>query len=562
MHQSPLRSFVLRCWLSSVVGVALLLAGPALGADGNPFLFRDAGDDAGLFPHVAGVRGHGAAWGDVDGDGWPDLFVASFHNQGSKPGMLLRNVKGQFRPDGQPHLQTTGLGSGALFVDLNNTGRLDLFVSNVAHGKEGVTAIPSYLFRNDGDGRFTDISKESGACLPNYAGRGLAAADVDGDGLIDLITCERYYGKVNHGPAILRNLGNHRFENISKQAGLPEGLSGLGVAVADVNNDGWPDLFFTEGGGEHRMYINDGKGGFSEHKLMRDVFRWKPPTAEDTPAGVCIADVNGDGWPDIVIGHHYKSPWKNPAPVRLYLHQGNAEGTSPMYKDVTEEAGLTPLAMKAPHVEIQDFDNDGRPDIYVSIVKFKDGKPYPVIYRNTGNKNGIPQFKESAWAVNDFPNSQDLAIRRTGDFFAKILKDKKVIYMAAGPSADYDRDGRLDLFLVNWWNEDRSLLLRNETPAGNWLQVVVDGGKNSNRMGVGATITVLEAGARKDDIHKLGQREINIGYGFCSGQEAMAHFGLGKVELVDVIVMLPHNKGLIEVKNVKVNRRLTVRADQ
>src|SRR4051812_39809395 len=104
-----------------------------------PFVFKDAGEEAGIFPHLAGIRGHGAAWGDVDGSGYPSLFVATFHTAGSKPSVFLRNEKGKFRLDDQEHLRTSGIGSGALFADLTNTGKLDLYVSNCAHGPMGVT---------------------------------------------------------------------------------------------------------------------------------------------------------------------------------------------------------------------------------------------------------------------------------------------------------------------------------------------------------------------------------------------------------------------------------------
>lgn len=546
----PLKAFV--------VLVALATTGGTGRAADYPFVFKDAGDEAGIFPHVAGIRGHGAAWGDADGDGWPELFVATFHNQGSKPGVFLRNEKGKFRPDPQEHLHTTGIGSGALFVDLTNGGRLDLYVSNCAYGRGDVGIVPSFLFRNDGGGRFTDVSKESGACPPGYAGRGLTALDFDGDGLLDLLACEQYYSpKVKTGPALYRNKGGHRFEDVSASAGLPVGHGGLGVAAADVNGDGRPDVFLTNGAGDHRMLLNDGNGKFREAPGTREVFRWDVASAEDTPAGVCIADVNRDGLPDVVVGHHFKSPWTAPAPVRLYLHRG-LKGGVPTFEDVTEAAGLRPLSMKAPHVEIQDFDNDGWPDIYVSIVKFKDGKPCPVIYRNLGVTGGLPRFREDAWAVNDFPTDEDRALKRSGPLFEKILKERKIIYMAAGPSGDFDRDGKLDLFLPNWWVEQRSLLLRNETPGGNRLDVQVQGTDGVNRMGVGARVDVYPAGGLGNAAALLGSREIGIGYGYCSGQEAVAHFGLGPQKAVDVEVILPYRKGRIVRRGVEANQRLTM----
>jgi hypothetical protein len=510
-----------------------------------PFVFKDVAEESGLLPHVAGIRGHAAAWGDVDGGGYPSLYVGTFHNAGSKPGMLLRNEKGRFRLD--KSVSTTGIGSGALFADLTNSGRPDLYAATCAHGRDGVQAVPSVLLRNDG-GKFSDASADSGACPPNYSGRGLAALDADGDGLLDLVLTEQYYSSnVKTGLLLLRNKGKYRFE--SKP--LLPGQGGLAVAVGDVNGDGWPDVFLSHGAGDHRLLLNDGKGGFAEAPGTREVFRWKDATSNDPPAGVCIADVNRDGLPDVVIGNHFKSPWSRPGPVRLYLNRGVKAGV-PRFEDVTEAAGLTPLAMKAPHVEVQDFDNDGWPDVYVSIVKFKDGVPHPVIFRGLGEKDGIPRFKDEAWAVNDFPTPADRVLRRSGPLFDKLLKEKSIIYMAAAPSADFDRDGRLDLFLASWWVGTPSLLLRNQTPGGNWLDVRVEGPAGVNRMGVGSRVNLYAEGKL------VGSREIAIGYGFCSGQEPVAHFGLGKLEAVDVEVLLPHGKGTLTRKAVKANQRVVV----
>jgi hypothetical protein len=275
--------------------------------------------------------------------------------------------------------------------------------------------------------------------------------------------------------------------------------------------------------------------------------------------GVCFGDVNRDGRLDIVLGQHYERPWVSPVPVRLYLNRGIKDG-NPTFEDVTEAVGLKPLPMKAPHAEIQDFDNDGWPDIAVSIVKFAGERPYPVIFQHRGVRDGLPRFREDALAVNDFPTAEDRIIRNTGQLFEKILREKKIIYMAPGPSGDYDNDGRLDLFLPNWWPEGRSLLLRNETPGGHWLQVQVQGEGGLNRMGVGARVNVYPAGRSGEAAALLNCREISAGYGYASGQPAVAHFGLGAEERVDLEIILPHGRGTVVRKSVPADQRVTVRA--
>src|SRR5207237_2333814 len=145
--------------------------------------------------------------------------------------------------------------------------------------------------------------------------------------------------------------------------------------------------------------------------------------------GVCFADVNRDGLMDIVIGHHYGQPWmekEGGVAIRLYLNRGLDNGV-PRFEDVTEKVGLKPLPMKSPHVEVQDFDNDGWPDIYTSIVKFApDGRPHPVIFRNLGVPGGMPKFREGALAVNDFPTAADRKDGNVGPFFDRMEKEHKI----------------------------------------------------------------------------------------------------------------------------------------
>ena len=552
----------------SLLCLAVLLMGNSLihAQPKSTFLFRDVAEETGLWPHVAGIAGHGTGWGDVDGDGWADLYVGTFGAEpyGSKPHQFFRNVKGKFQLDNQKHLQIVGRASGAVFADFDNDGDLDLYVSN--HAIDGKPyklphfSTPNFLFRNDGGGKFSDVSAGSGACPADFPARSIAVLDYDGDGLLDLLVGECFFQGGKSRSRLFRNKGGLKFEDASRAAGLPEKVTGFGVAAADVNGDGWPDIFLAGRNSGNRLFLSDGKGKFRELPASHANFEWQyKDTNDDTPCGVCFGDVNRDGLLDIVVGQHYDRPWNTGGvPVRLYLNRGYGADKLPRFEDITEKAGLVPLPMKGPHVELQDFDNDGWPDLYVSIVQFAAGKPHPVIFKNQGLTNGLPRFHADALTVNDFPTAEDRKMADVGAFFDKMVREQKVIYMANGPTADFDRDGRLDIFLGNWWVKSRSPLLRNETPAGNWLQVAVQGGKGVNRMGMGSLVRIYEAGKLGQPAALLGAREISVGYGYGSGQEAIAHFGLGKLERCDVEVVLPHGKGRVERKAVQLNQRISI----
>jgi hypothetical protein len=558
-------SMYMRCAI--VILLASAVSAVAQAQDG-PFSFRDVTEKVGILPQAAGIMGHGAGWGDVDGDGWADLYVGTFHYPGTQPNLFFRNREGKFELDEQPELRISARATGVLFADLDNDGDLDLYVGSMPAAADSQLAARSghalagcTLFRNDGGGKFTNVSEGNGACPAAFGGRSATVLDFDGDGLLDLLVGEDpipgYNGSETARSRLFKNLGELQFADVSREAGIPEDAAGLGVAASDVNMDGWPDVFLvsTE---RNYLLLNDGRGRFREAPGSRDVFAWPTAKGDSMVCGVAIGDVNGDALPDVVLGQHYESPWVEGVPNRLYLNRGIVDGV-PRFEDITEEAGLVPLPLKGPHVEVQDFDNDGRPDIYTSIVKFADRQPHPVIFRNLGNRDGLPRFEDYALGVNDFPTAEDRALSRSGPFFEKMVADRKIVYTAPGPTCDFDHDGRLDMFLPNWWAELPSMLLRNETEGGNWLEVQVEGAGDVNRMGIGSRILILRQGKSGEREKLLGYREIATGFGYASSQEAVAHFGLGSEERVHVQVVFPHGKGSVNVHDVKVNQRITVK---
>ncbi len=535
----------------------LLAAGFAAGlaAGEAPFTFKNAAAALGLLPALEGVIAHSAAWGDTDGDGRPELYVGTFNKSGAKPGVFFRNAGGGFAPDAQEVFASSGRASGGFFADLDNDGDLDFYLSNNARGHAGTPQGGlNVLLRNEGGGRFSDVSKESGACPGDFNGRSATVLDFDGDGLLDMLVTEDGV----QGARLFRNKGGLRFEDVTAAAGLPAALNSNSVAAGDLDNDTWPDLLIVGKGG-NRLFLNDARGRFAEALGAATVFAIRTEDGDDMPCGACLGDVDCDGRLDVAIGQHFDHPWRAPEPVRLFLNRGGRG--APAFEDVTEAAGLKKLPMKAPHVELQDFDNDGRPDLYTSVVKFDGADVHPLIYRNLGGGDGRVRFREDCLAVNDFPAEEDRAPMGSGAFFRKMLAERKIMYFAPGPSADFDRDGRLDLCLPSWWAEVPSLLLRNETRGGRWLRIRVAGRNGTNRMGVGAKVILYAEGRLGDAAARIGHQEIAVGYGYCSGQEAVAHFGLGAAAACDLEVILPHGKGRLERKGVKADQELLISGD-
>ena len=519
----------------TIVAVILLLQSASIAE--QVLSFVDAATTSELSKPLKGIMSHAAACGDIDGDGDLDLYIGNFCDRpperyrgrsGPVPNMLLINEGGRFREADQQALIMRARTSGAVLADLDNDGDLDLYVSN--NSKRKGLRLENKLFENI-NGLFRDVSKGNAACIV-MGGRSVGVLDFDGDGLLDLLVTEDKW--TGGRTRLFRNLGKLRFDDASSRVGLPNYLPGLGVITPDLNQDGWPDIFVSQA---NRLFLSNGNGTYRQ--AGSDAFQYEPINREASPCGVAFGDVNRDGQMDIVIVDH-----SQPARQHLFVNFGLYDGV-PRFREVSEEARLayefpswTPegFHLKHTHVEIADFDNDGWPDILVAATYKQNGKSKPFICRNLGGSI----------------RSKGLGSQSTIRFQVPPVQHADV-YFSAGPVSDFDRDGRMDVFLASWFPEVPSRLLLNRSPMKHWLRVKVMG-KTINRMGIGAKVKIYSAGKLGQAGALLGYQEIGTGFGFCSSQEAVAHFGLGDIETCDVEVVLPYGRGII--------RKTTVRADQ
>lgn len=532
---------LLQLGLQAALSVILpLLASPVVA---DELKFEDVTQQAGLSDALAGLLGHGAAWGDFDGDGRPDLFVGGFCDRPDAeyapanapvPTRLFHNQgHGRFKLVKTPEVQFHGRTSGAVFADLNLDGRPELYVANNARPvrpgsrsrgpvQDAAKTLRSRLISPLATG-FKDVTDSSGASPESLlSARNVAVFDWDQDGLLDLFVIEDRFIR-QPGSVLLRNLGDLRFEDVTAEAGLPTDVYGLGHAAADVNGDGRTDIFVAH---SNRFFLSQADGTFREFESLTETLKWEPLHNEDWPCGAALADLNRDGRLDLVLAVHGE-----PARNRVYLNQGLKEGV-PKFRDVTELCGFPDsVPVKCPHVEVQDFDNDGWPDIYFS-AGWLDGPDQlvPLVFRNFGpGPNGIPRF---------------VAPREVRS---------PMVYFPAGPSADFDQDGRVDLFLVNWFQDNRCRLLRNASAKGqgqgHWLQVVI--GENPSA-GIGSQVNLLitnDSGAQA----LLATQQLYMGSGYASGRLPALHFGLGSATEVTVEVVFPDGRRV---------RRTQVAADQ
>lgn len=456
------------------------------------------------------ATGGGCGWVDYDRDGQLDLYLnqggdlATAVSDSTLADQLFRNMgSGSFAPvAAAAGISECGYSQGVAIGDYDNDGFDDIYITNVGGNR---------LYRNSGDGTFFDVTIEASVAGGLWS-TSAAWADLDLDGDLDLYVCN-YVEYDPHSPRVCQNalgrpamchpnqmeavpdecylnLGDGSFRAVAAERGLfGPGNKALGVAVADFNNDGWPDIFVANDTTPNFLFLNDGKGHFRESAVMQGCAVNTNGNAQAN-MGIAVGDYDRNGWLDLYITH-FTQEWNT-----LYRNRGT-EG----FQDVSALVGLVPLQLdKLGFGTIMaDFNYDGNDELFVANGHVHDD-------RDMGNDfEMVSQL--FAWNGKRWHD----CTQEAGDFFERRVLARGVA------SGDYDNDGDIDLIVA--CQNTPAALLNNHSELGNWLKLEFVG-RQCNRRGIGTRIVV-----------KLGDRrllqELAGGTSYCASNQPALFVGLG-----------------------------------
>jgi enediyne biosynthesis protein E4 len=495
------------------------------------------------------TMGTGVAWIDYDQDGLMDLyFVQSGATDIYKPPQPLHGELYHNNGDGtftdvteKAGVGAEGLyGQGAAVGDFDNDGYPDLYVTGYDR---------AILYHNNGNGTFTDVTKKAGVADEGGWSTSAGWFDYDKDGYLDLVAlnyiqwtpqtniwCGEHrpgYRSYCHpdnykGQKIKLYHNNHdgTFTDVSDKSGVgaPE-AKGMGVVLADIDNDGWPDIVVANDTWPNFLFINQHNGTFKDISFASGVAASEDGKYE-AGMGIDAADVDGDGWLDIYVTH---------LDFELNrLYHNNHDDT---FDDDTFPSGIgnKAILLSGLTMKFMDYDNDGWTDIcqvngamldninfYHSEVPYKEPK---LMFRNLGHGK--------------FDKISD----QLGPDFMRPIAGRG---MAA---ADYDNDGDVDLAIVD--RGDYPELLRNDGGNSNhWLEVLLIGAK-SNRDGIGASLRLVSGGLTQ-------VKQSQGGMGYMSASDPRIHFGLGKQKTIESLTVTWPSGTVEKLSTVPIDRIIAI----
>jgi hypothetical protein len=491
--------------------------------------------------NIAEATGPGCCVFDYDNDGFPDIYFVNgrWHpdisdNRGRTLRGKLKNALYRNRGDGTFTDVTDkagvagtedGYGMAASAADYDNDGDLDLYVLN--YGR-------SVLYRNNGDGTFTNVTEKAGLGSPGWA---LAAPwfDYNGDGFLDVFVVHyleydkgafqrtgAYYKADNFpGPLsypglpdrLYRNNRDGTFTDVTKEAGLWEPTGrGMGAVACDLDGDGDVDIYVTNDAMPNNFWVNDGKGHFQDMAVETGTALGEGGQGVSS-MGPFVADVDRDGLLDILV------PDMGYSSLMLQARKG-------FFHDITAQAGVAVLCGQYTGWGglLNDYDNDGYVDLFIA-----NGDPHHLY------------LEESVMARWDGKGKFIDMARQSGDFFEHK-------YVGRGAAfADFDNDGDIDV-LMNVLNGTPRLLRNDGGNRQNWLKVVPVR-KDTGMVALGGTVTVKAGGLTM-------VQPVAAVNGYLTSSDPRPHFGLGKAAQAESVEILWPDGQRQVLKNVAANQIL------
>jgi len=479
----------------------------------------------------------GVAFLDYNQDGYIDIYVCSGtwlegFTKSEKPEILPENHLYRNRRDGtyEDVTRKAGVGGpwycmGVTVGDYNNDGYPDLYLSNYGQ---------NVLLKNKGNGTFTDVTRRAQVAGEHTCSTGAVWLDYDNDSYLDLYVgnylkfdpnYKYYYAPDGFPPpmayesepdVLYHNKGDGTFEDATKAMGVTD-MDGraMGVGAADVDADGFVDIYVANDHTLNYLWHNQGGKGFKDIGTMSGT-AFSQAGEATVSMSVDFADYNGDSLLDLFVS--------DDSYCSLYENMGNG-----VFSDKANPSGISSQAAQFVgwSSAFMDYDNDGDVDIYKTNGALKHLYGHEdQLFQNEGDG----KFKDISLAL--------------GEYF-------KQAYVGRGSCiGDYDNDGDLDIYIVNLNN--RGMFLRNNKGnQNNWLIINLIG-QSSNRDGIGATVKVTAGGKTQ-----TAQKKSTTGY--LSQNDPRMHFGMAKNEIAQKIeIKWPSGRSQI-LENTKVNQILTIK---